>query len=132
MAATVKTDVAKNFNLMTVKTAGDDMNTTSCPTCTGATCDDTTAYTSDKSKCKDNAECVTACMFYKWISCKAVLDAADKLETDVGKCVDTEMNKIGCTHAAADNTCMPAAAGGAVTAGGIAGALMAVAVALLH
>eukprot|EP00918_Siedleckia_nematoides_P076990 GHVU01168262.1.p2 GENE.GHVU01168262.1~~GHVU01168262.1.p2 ORF type:complete len:113 (-),score=22.82 GHVU01168262.1:56-394(-) len=44
MAATVKTDVAKNFNLMTVATAGAAMNTTSCPTCTGATCDDTKAY----------------------------------------------------------------------------------------
>eukprot|EP00918_Siedleckia_nematoides_P076997 GHVU01168273.1.p1 GENE.GHVU01168273.1~~GHVU01168273.1.p1 ORF type:complete len:231 (-),score=44.39 GHVU01168273.1:29-634(-) len=133
LATTLKTDFAKNFHLMAVKAAGDEMNTTSCPTCTGATCDNTAAYTNDKSKCKDNAECQTACMYYKWIHCKGVLDAADKKESDVGKCVDTEMNKIGCTHPTADNKCMPAAAtGGASTAGGIAGALMAVAVALLH
>eukprot|EP00918_Siedleckia_nematoides_P076982 GHVU01168250.1.p2 GENE.GHVU01168250.1~~GHVU01168250.1.p2 ORF type:complete len:128 (-),score=30.74 GHVU01168250.1:53-379(-) len=108
------------------------MNTTSCPTCTGATCDNPSAFSSDKAKCKDSTECPTACMYYKWITCKAQ-HVSGKFEKDVGTCVDAEMKKIGCKHATADDKCMPAAAtGGASTAGGIAGALMAVAVALLH
>eukprot|EP00918_Siedleckia_nematoides_P076994 GHVU01168268.1.p2 GENE.GHVU01168268.1~~GHVU01168268.1.p2 ORF type:complete len:135 (-),score=17.31 GHVU01168268.1:127-474(-) len=73
------------------------MNTTSCPTCTGATCDNPSAFSSDKAKCKDSTECPTACMYYKWITCKAQ-HVSGKFEKDVGTCVDAEMKKIGCKH----------------------------------
>eukprot|EP00918_Siedleckia_nematoides_P015123 GHVU01032768.1.p1 GENE.GHVU01032768.1~~GHVU01032768.1.p1 ORF type:complete len:313 (+),score=49.33 GHVU01032768.1:81-1019(+) len=130
-ASTTKTDIIDDVYQMSAKTSTADLNITSCPGCTAATCTDVAEWHNNKSKCKNNDECVYACQNYKWIHCNGHLRDSSKTEIDVGKCVDEEMKKIGCKHANFDDKCMPAT-GGASTAGGIAGALMAVAVALLH
>eukprot|EP00918_Siedleckia_nematoides_P085274 GHVU01187475.1.p1 GENE.GHVU01187475.1~~GHVU01187475.1.p1 ORF type:complete len:325 (+),score=46.10 GHVU01187475.1:1-975(+) len=141
--ATLKTDtIDKVYMWTTANEADTTLNVTSCPGCADATCPDKTLHATDKSKCKTDAECSHACNYYKFVECNSILRNVGKTEKDVGACVDPKMTAIGCKHHTNDDKCMPAApttstttttpTGGASTAGGIAGALMAVAVALLQ